>query len=457
MSNHFRDKSERGFFAPYIPILIIYVMKKVLGIMVLTAMLFACNDDDSVVEETLNLSSVSVELTQDDTYLLNAGNTENVMTWYLDNEVVGEGLTYEYSANAIGDYTVAAVHSANHIKDSIVYAIKVFGKYADGVLVLDSSSEDGNSSELTFINNNDEVSLQVFQGVNDSQTISSGLVSANATQDNAFLVSQSGDNYITKINRQTLELESVTTTHPATHPRPSYMNFYNNEAVVVNGYYNDRTFYLWNEAETQFSTFSFDEIDDAPAIQSSALQVGDDLFLVSGDSVYRYSDGDNTLVSFYNADAYVSGVLTDNNGGFYIVKQKSNDTNAQFLHYNSSFELSETVEVPATYSIIRNGNINEANGHFYWQETSTGELIKYDTETQTYTDLGSGYTMGLQFTTVIKENPFTNEIYVGGYTDFMTSKGMVIKLSATGEVLNTYSEIGYAPVDFIFNTRDLWR
>ncbi|SZD72015.1 Uncharacterised protein [Candidatus Ornithobacterium hominis] len=421
------------------------MIKKNWCLWALSTLLFVgCSDDDKI-HPKVNVTEKHLTL---DFNASTAFESEDKLNrkWYVGDSFVAESAQYIFKGEKAGNYVISSVRKTNHVTDSLVYHVRVYGKFAEGVLLINSSSKDNSNGEIFFINQNDEISL-----VEDFKATSEGWVSANSAKKEVYLVAQKSPNYITVLDRETLNVKRLTTT--STAKNPSYLNFYNEQGVVANGSRKDRSFYFWNPTQNEITSAGLEDLTDVPAIQSASLQVGESLLLVSGNHVYQYKNNKATL--FYSAKAYVSGILPDTKGGFYIATQKKDEENAQFIHYDAQFIKIETITLPDSYKLQRNGNIQAVKGNFYWQETSSGELMKYDTEKNQFISLDNGYTYGIQLTTVVKENPFTGEIFIAGFSDFITSKGIVVKLNANGELLKIYKDVGYAPVDFIFNDKSL--
>ncbi|MXV37942.1 hypothetical protein GO491_04520 [Flavobacteriaceae bacterium Ap0902] len=430
-------------------------MKQKFGLLVLFMLTFwACSDDDDTIALPKDhvVTFQEVELDFGESRELSSPNNA-LRRWYFGDSLMTASTSYQFVGDKVGDFTISAVTEQSQVIDSLVYQIKVFGEFAQGVIIVNGTSEEMDNGTLTFINKNNEIIPNAFETVNNAN-LSSGLISANTRTQDMYVVSYDGPNYISSINRETLLLNKNVTSSEA--DSPTYLNFYGDKGVLVNNSTENRTIYFWDVDANNIYSSNLSNLNDVPLIQSATLQVGDNLLIADGNNVYVYKDDVLQEIPLYTSDGFISGLLEDGRKNFYIATQQTGSAPAKLIHFDSSLTQKEVIELPINYSLPRNGNINSSGDNFYWQETSTGNLIKFDTTNQNITDLGSGYTYGLMFTTVIKENPFTQEIYIGGLSDFTTSKGMVIKLSPEGNLLETYNEVGYTPIDFVFNDKSLF-
>lgn len=424
---------------------------------VLTAvlLLFACKKQDRIVPPPTFSQKVikqeidygkSIELTPEI-----PANTVSVK-WILADSLLSEQKTYTFTADSAGIYLLKAVAYNQSGADTLTYQIQVFGKYADGVIVVNASSEEGYGT-LSFIQ--DKKLYTDILGNADQKLLGKNVISAQLRQQSIYFAAQSGGNYITVLNGETLKPEKLINTSMAKNP--AYIHFFDDDAYVTNANRKDRSIYKI-DIKNNTITDKLSGLSDVPSIQASALQVGNTLLTINGKEIIAFTPRNGENRTFKSYATYISGVLAGNNNDFWIAVSGGSNSPAFFEHYNNNMELQETITLSNDIKLPRNANIsNSGKNSFYWQETGSGKIYRFMLKEKVAEFFVSPIEHGISFTTGVKEQPGTNDVYIAGLTDFMTGEGKVLVFDSRANLLQSFSKVGDTPIDFIFNSKDLYR
>lgn len=396
------------------------------------------------------VSSDTIYLNYGDSLTLSANATDaRSILWMSNGTILGKGKQLNYKAYTAGTHTIQAIASNAGGTSTLKYNIRVYGKYVDGTLVITSTS-DKDKGSLFFIKNN--VAEEILN-TDGTPLLGESAVSGQFRNGLIYVPSQQGNPYITILDAETMEVKNTITESVA--KSPSYINFYKNKPYITNSRRPAFSIYPLDMTSKSIQS-SISGATNVPAIQSSALQVGNHLLFVNGTSIMSYDGANSSLVKNYGRN--ISGILSGENNHYWVAIQKPTTGSATFEHYNQNMELVETIELPTSLRLPRNSNISTSdNKTFYWQETSTGTLHRFNTSTKTSEKVATPMEYGISFTTNIKAHPKTGDIYICGVTDFLEQDGVVVILDGTTFSQKAKYNIGKMPVDFVFLHKSLFR
>ncbi|PXX96800.1 hypothetical protein DF185_19335 [Marinifilum breve] len=432
---------------------------------ILVFLLAACSDDDQVapIVKDDSVYENAVEVSDDNVrFELNLGESvslspkiqnleEGSSKWFRNGELVAETLNYSYKAENAGVDTLDFVVENQGGIDSLTYLMQVFGNYTEGTFILCMSSED-NTGTVGFLKDK-TFTPAVFQSTNEEKTLGENLLSGRYYNGKIWFVSQSGPTYVSIVDAQTMELESQIENSEAS--APGYIAVSKNNAYIVNAHRRGRTLHA---LENNTIGTAFEGVEDVPGIKSSVHSLEDKVLFADGKTLKTVLYADNTIETLVTFTENVSGIVTDDEGNVWVGTEGRNES-AKFRKLDANLDVVETIELDESVKLYRNGVLTSSGTkNFYWQEPSTGNIHCFNVESKKQEQFATPFNFGLYLTTALKEHPVTGDVYIAGVTDFFdTSKSKLIVLSAEGEELEQYENIGNSPLDFIFSYKDLYR
>lgn len=425
--------------------------------MLFTLVFTSCSEDNSLFAPKIIAEKTNYQLDFEEALVLNPeieNLTETTINWFLNNEIVSTEPTYTFLSNTIGENELKLVVENSAGKETLIYNIRVFGKYAEGVFIVCASSENENGT-VSFLKDAIFTS-NVFQLENPNKTLGTDLISGQIIDNKLYFVSQSGTDFISITNAETLKIEETITTSEAKNP--AYISLVDdNKGYILSAY--SRTRSLYNIDFTNATIQSkIDGISDIPSIQSAVLPIENKLLIADGNSIKELDTATESVSEILTFSDNVSGIVTDSNNNIWIATEGRNEE-ATFVKLNDDLSISETVKLGTDVKLYRNGMLTAANSkYFYWQETSTGNIHRFNSENKTQELFITPITYNLLFTTALKIHPKTGDIYLAGVTDFFDmSNSIMLIFNEEGEEINKFENIGTAPTDFVFNFKELYQ
>ncbi|UMB61063.1 DUF5074 domain-containing protein [Lutibacter sp. A80] len=432
-------------------------LKLIFSITLFTLVFMSCSEDNSLFAPKILAQKTNYQLDFEEAIVLNPeieNLTETTINWLLNDEIVSTEPTYTFLSNSIGENELKLVVENSAGKETLIYNIRVFGKYAEGVFIVSASSENDNGT-VGFLKDSIFTS-KVFQLENPDKTLGFDLISGQISDNKLYFVSQSGTNYITVTNAETLKLEETISTSEARNP--AYISLVDNDkAYILSAYSSTRLLYNVDFTNAAIQN-KIDGISDIPAIQSAVLAIENKLLIADGNSVKEFDTTTESVNEILTFSDNVSGIVTDANNNIWIATEGRNEE-ATFVKLNADLSIAETVKLGTDVKLYRNGMLTSANSkYFYWQETSTGNIHRFNNENKTQELFITPFNYNLFFTTALKIHPKTEDIYLAGVTDFFDmSNSVMLIFNEEGQELNKFENIGTAPTDFVFNYKELYQ
>ncbi|WP_298368990.1 DUF5074 domain-containing protein [uncultured Lutibacter sp.] len=431
-------------------------LKLIFGIMLFTLVFESCSDDDTLFAPKILVDKKNYQLDLEESILLTPeieNLTETTINWFLNNELVSTKPTYTFLSNRIGENELKLVVENAAGKETVIYNMRVFGKYAEGVFIVCSSSPNDNGT-IGFLKNL-EFTPEVYQLENSNKTLGADLISGQIFNGKLFLVSQSGSDFVSILNSESLQLEQTIKTSEAVNP--AFLTIANNnKSYIVSSYRRTRSLYNLNYTEASINN-KIDGMSDIPAIQSSVLAIENRLLIADGNSIKELDTTTESVNEILTFSDNVSGIVKDSNNNIWIGTEGRNEE-ATFVRLNDDLSIAETVKLGSSIKLYRNGMLTSASSkYFYWQETSTGNIHRFDSESKTQELFLTPINNSILFTTALKVHPKTGAVYIAGVKDFFDmSNSIMLVLNEQGEEIIKLENVGTAPTDFIFNYKELY-
>ena len=432
-------------------------LKLIFSIMLFTLVFVSCSDNETLFAPKIIVDETNYQLNFEESLLLSPeieNLTETTINWFLNDEIVSTEPTYTFLSNTIGENELKLVVENSAGKETLIYNIRVFGKYAEGVFIVCASSESDNGT-VGFLKDA-KYTPNVYQLENPNKTLGLDLISGQIANGKLYLISQSGTDYVSITNAETLKIEQTINTSEAKNP--AYITLLDNDkGYVVSAYSRTRLLYNVDFTGTTIQN-KIEGITDIPAIQSSVLALENKLLIADGNSIKELNTTTNAVSEILIFSDNVSGIVTDSNNNIWIATEGRNEE-AAFVKLNEDLSIAETVKLGTDIKLYRNGMLTSANSkYFYWQETSTGNIHRFNSENKTQELFITPINYNLLFTTALKVHPKTGDIYIAGVKDFFDmSNSIMLIFNEQGEEINKFENIGTAPTDFVFNFKNLYQ
>ncbi|WP_461629063.1 DUF5074 domain-containing protein [Labilibaculum euxinus] len=430
-------------------------MKKYLFIssLIISFLLLGCSDDDNLTAPLLADENTKHEMDLGGTVTLQPKieNAENgSIEWFKNGKLVSIENSYTYKGENAGVDTLKLVVENGAGKESLTYIMQVFGEYSEGVFIIGMSSESNNGT-LGFLNE-EGFQSNVFQGINPGKVLGNNLLSGRFCDGQIYLVSQVAP-YVSVVNAQTMKINDEILTSEASSP--GYIDVAGNNGYVVNTANDARTLHPLNKGSIGNA---IEGISDIPGVKSSILALKEKLLVASGSDLKTVNFDNDEVKTIASYNEKISGIVVDNNGNIWVGTEGRNEP-AKFRMLNENLEVVETVSLDESVKLYRNGVLASAKTkYFYWQETSTGNIHRFNSESKEQEVFVAPMMHGIFFTTAVKEHPVTGDVYIAGAADFMNmDKSKLIVFDSKGEKGKEVENIGESVLDFIFSYKDLYR
>ncbi|MNK17174.1 hypothetical protein D3C87_353590 [compost metagenome] len=347
-------------------------------------------------------------------------------------------------------WAVIAVATVGCSKNDIIEEEIKLPTYADGILLLSSTDANGTGGgNISFLDANENLTLDVFSKENDGAKLSSSTMWA-FPYGNQLYVSATSNPFIQVINHETLKSTSTITTSGIT-------------GVTYFATVDGKTGYVNSSTRRKLGFYAVDLT--AKSISATALTGTADATLLPITTVNgKYlTPALKTLVKVENGNAQtlftyaenVAGVVKTANQQIWVGVAKGSSANAKLIRLDGNFAVQETVELGSSFLLPPNG-ILTASGtdeFIYWQETSTGDFCRFNTTTKNAEKFVSPSTDGLVFATAWKVNPKNGELFLADSPSIFGLGDSFSDLYIYGKdkkLRKKIAKAGYQIVDVIF-------
>lgn len=314
--------------------------------------LSSCSSDNSLQLPEVNIGSLSkfqdhsVSIPQDEVLSLSAEVKSQLtitkISWKVNGMEKASTAKFDFSASEVGSYKIvlSVTNEDGMTADSV--NVTVYGKYRDGVFVLNEGNMTSENGFLTFISPKGEVTDSVYYKVNGSSlgNVTQSLFIADKKM---YIISQNGnrmngDGMLVVADAETLKKIAAYNDELADLSWPTHV------AVVGNDVYlrDNKGVYLFNPITKQLS---FIQGTDG-ALKNAMAVVKDKIFVPGNKAIFVLQNG--ALVKTITMPGSVSGVIKSSDGNIWA---SCTTTPAQIAKINSADYTITTNELPADVKI----------------------------------------------------------------------------------------------------------
>ena len=320
----------------------------------------------------------------------------------------------------------------------------------DNAFILSLESD---KTAITFLNENQFATQNIYSSVNAEST------SFSNYNNQLYIVSQNGPSYISKINAQTLNVETSITTSNV--PSPSYLQMYSEtDGLVINtsGRGRRRNYNLCHVNTITGISDAISEVSNEILFNNSALILdAENVLIADGKELVAMNITTKEFTVLLTFDDNLSGLLKDKNGTIWVAKEKR-ATAATFTKLDADYSINETITVTdASINLFKNSilTMNSESTDAFWSESASGKIYTFNTETKVIEEFATPVNNGIALNTIVKQHPKTKQVYVIGLEDFINPDNSVLVIyNADKTVAKTVKKVGVSPIDLYFSDKE---
>lgn len=323
----------------------------------------SCSDDDTPTQPLPDVAienqNGSFQVAQDDTVRLKAKiASATEFKWLVDGEKISSDSVFKFVPKEVKDYTITLV-AINAGGESLSRVnLQVYGKFRDGVFVLNEGNMTSENGSLVFISPQGTVTDSAYYKVNGTQlgNTAQDLFIANGK---IYIISQNGkknavgtgfdnDGMLIVANAETLKKVSTYNDELSTLSWPSHVAVTGSDNVFIR---DNKGVYLFNTSAKQLKLIK----GTSGASKNRMAVIGDKVFSPSSKTVLVMQADKDSIVKKIEFTSTVTGV------------QKSSDGN---LWVSCSGSPSKIIKVnPSTYATIKENSVTEISIGAGWGAT----------------------------------------------------------------------------------------
>ncbi|MGG6231086.1 hypothetical protein [Tenacibaculum sp. SDUM215027] len=305
--------------------------------------------------------------------------------------------------------------------------------------------------EKTTIGHLDEG--QVFTP-NVYESLNKNTISFSGYENKLFAISQTGPDFVTKFDLQSLVVEKTVATSQVADP--SYLTMYSEtEGLMVStdGRGRDKRYNLSLFNINEGIKDKMEGISDKVLFSKSGLLVeGESVLIADGKELKVLNIKDKSLKTVVTFEDVISGILKDKNNKIWVGTEKRVGE-AAFVSLGRNYSVNETITLEGM-NLYKTSmlTMSLSSNYIYWLEVATGAVHRFNTVSKEAEEFVNPMTEGVMLTTVIKEHPTTGQVYVLGAEDFFdTDKSVLVIYNEDKTVFKTVKGIGSSPIDIFFS------
>ena len=276
--------------------------------------------------------------------------------------------------------------------------------------------------------------------------------------DKLYLVNQSGPNFITQLDDETLQEDRVVATSEMDNPSNLLMYSEDNGLVVGSSGSGRRKKYLLAHVDMNTGiSEAIDDISEDMLPSNSALLLDNNNVLIADGNELKAMDILSKEISvLHEFSETISGIVRDADDVIWIATEKRTEK-ASFVKLNADYSIAETVTVEdESINLYKNSIlIMSKNSYYaYWSESNSGKIYRFNTSTKTLEEFCTPLFDGVMLTTLVKEHPLTKKVYVLGLEDYFDTEKSVLSIyNEDNSLFKTIKEVGNSPIDIFFSDK----
>lgn len=370
--------------------------------------------------------------------------------WIEDGKVVGTQSSYVFTKQEKGDYELTFKATNKAGTTTLIYKIKVVGKYADGILLLSNTNQTGNGADISFLDEKEKLNPNVFSLENNGTKFPLSTVSAFRYGSQLYVAAAETPN-IQVVDDETLKLANVSMSNTSVRSVSYFATTDGKTGYVIGGTGSKRGLYT---VDLTAKTIAGTLLTGTASAALIPLTVYNNAY-VTPVLKKLVSIKAGVLQTLFTYPENVAGIVKTSNKQIWMGISKGSSANAKMVRLNENLEVQETIDLPSDLSLSQTGEMISAGGineFIYWQETGTGEIYRFNATTKK-TELFAypSQNEGAGFLTAWKVNPRTGELYVIDAKS--TSDNLASDLLIYGvdkKLRKKIADVGYQVKDVIF-------
>ena len=372
----------------------------------------SCSDDDytpAPPEVAIDNLSGKTTLIQGETLSFKA-NIKSALSssfrWLLDDVQASTDSTYVFNANEVGNYTITLICENADGEKSVTVDVYVYGKYRDGVFVLNEGNMTSEAGSLIFINPQGEITDNAYFKIND-------ITLGNVAQD---LFIGNGKMYIVAQNNRKLVITNAETLkeEASYNDELSSLSWPTHVAAIGEDVFlrDNKGVHLFNSS-TKTATL----IEGSKgALKNRMAVTNNKVFAPASKSILVLEPGKSEVAHKIELDAPVSGVIKASDGNLWV---STTGTPQKIMKINSKdYSIMQTNEMPAEAKLGSGAGATpgiSAKGDTIYFSNSSTKIYRHIFSKNTTDFMVDAKTM-VEDATMVYNNlgvhPVTGEVYV---------------------------------------------
>ena len=431
-------------------------MKQILLFTLIVFSLGACKKNDNQDTEHLefggnNNSTPSIKTNE--TVILNPKITGPALNyeWLEDGKVISKETAYVFQRETPGEYNIILNVSNASSTATLNYKIKVVGIYANGILLVNGTDVNGiGAGNISFLDENENVKLNVFTGENKTAKMSTSVMGA-FRQGNQLYLSSSKTPFIQVVNDETLKLGTANVASSSVTNLSYFATVDGKTGYAIGGSGSRRGFYAVDITANTVGTTVLSGTSGASLVPITTFK---NAYLIPvAKKIVKVENGVAQDLFTYAENAV--GLVKTANKQIWVGVAKGSSQAAKMVRLDENLAVQETIDLGSTFLLPQNGVLTASgtDEFIYWQETSTGDFCRFNTTTKTAEKFVSPAADGLVFATAWKVNPKTGELFLADSPGLFGLGDAFSDLYIYGKdkkLRKKIAKAGYQIVDIVF-------
>ncbi|WP_316839096.1 DUF5074 domain-containing protein [Pedobacter gandavensis] len=415
----------------------------------------SCKKDQTEIAklsyQTASDSLITLKIDKELTLAPKISGETNRFQWLENGKEVANTATYTFKKTEPGLYNIEFNVENSKGKTSLNYRLRVLGPYGDGVLLLSYTDETGlGNAGLSHMDEDGTIQMNIFSRVNPGASLSPEANNLYQFNNQYYISSSTGPNFLTVVDAQTLKLNYVVNQSGASNV--TYFATTDGKTGYVN-VTNRRKSGLYPVDLTN-KTISSTILEGSKEVTLIPINtVNQAIVTGAGKQLIKIEAGKVVVLNTYKEN--VSGVVKASDNSYWLGVQGSATNKAKFVKLDKSNKGIDSVELAVNFKVPANGVLTSGgkDEYLYWQETSRGVICRFNTMTKKAEEFVNHADAGIIFATCWKVNPKNGELYIADSPEIFSGGEPFSNLyiyDKTGKLKKEVKKAGYQITDMIF-------
>ena len=371
--------------------------------------------------------------------------------WLENGKEIASSPTYTFKKADPGIYNIDFTVENDGGKTTLSYRVKVIGPYGDGVLLLSYTDETGfGNSGISHMDEDGTIQLNIFSRANPGATLSPEANNLYQFNNQYYITSGTGPNFLTVVDAQTMKLNYVVSKSGAsdvtyfatTDGKTGYVNVTNRRKSGL---------YPVDLTNKTISSTILEGSKDVSLVPINT--VNQSIVTGAGKQLIKIEGGKVVVLNTYKEN--VAGVVKSSDNSYWVGVQGSATNKAKFVKLDKSNKGVDSVELDQNFKVPANGILTSGgkDEYLYWQETSKGVICRFSTSSKKAEEFVNHANAGIIFATSWKVNPKNGELYIADSPEIFSGGEPFSNLfifDKTGKLRKEVKKAGYQITDIVF-------